>query len=274
MFGSRHSSTLNIFLSTATGCRAHSTLLTCHLQMCEHFGVIDLLARLGFTVHAKMLTVNDAPVSGPVLVGNGCNMVAALALALILLTTVYILLLSALLAFYISRLPQDPGVNEILKRISGVVPWVFPWRHAAAIPTEEEGLVVSAHSIEQACPVSTHVAPDTRCTICLDSMKAGDPTRILPCNHAFHRPCIDAWIGKGANRCPLCNARILPLASASRNTQGSAEPAAAVAAAVAAASAAAAVANAVATAPEEGNNEQPVRVPWRRRLWMRFRRRR
>ena len=243
--------------------------------MCEQVGVVDLLTRLGFSLHANMFTVNHQhPVVGPVILQNGsCNLVATLAFSLILLTAIYILLLSALLAFYISRLPHDPGVNHVLKAIYARIPRILYWRRRPGIPNHQDTLLVNAHSIEQACPVSPHVAPDTRCIICLDSMKAGDPTRILPCNHAFHRPCIDAWIGKGANRCPLCNAQILPISSSCNRTNSSETPAA-VAAAAAAASAAAAVANAVATAPEEPNNEQPVRVPWRRRLWMRFRRRR
>ncbi|PPD81645.1 hypothetical protein GOBAR_DD21423 [Gossypium barbadense] len=33
-----------------------------------------------------------------------------------------------------------------------------------------------------------------RCYICLLEYKEGDSMRILPCNHEFHRTCIDNWL--------------------------------------------------------------------------------
>ncbi|XP_027353429.1 RING-H2 finger protein ATL52-like [Abrus precatorius] len=46
------------------------------------------------------------------------------------------------------------------------------------------------------------------CSICLGQLEDGDQVRLLPaCNHAFHRPCIDAWFKDHAN-CPICRSPI------------------------------------------------------------------
>ncbi|KAI8884823.1 hypothetical protein K501DRAFT_312353 [Backusella circina FSU 941] len=44
----------------------------------------------------------------------------------------------------------------------------------------------------------------TSCVICLDSFEPGNILRVLPCNHEYHKNCIDTWLtGKNAT-CPLC----------------------------------------------------------------------
>ena len=40
------------------------------------------------------------------------------------------------------------------------------------------------------------------CSICLNSIKTNITT--LPCNHRFHKPCIDKWKEEGKNTCPCC----------------------------------------------------------------------
>jgi len=41
------------------------------------------------------------------------------------------------------------------------------------------------------------------CPICLVMFKEGDEVRSLPCEHDFHKSCIDAWLGNNAS-CPAC----------------------------------------------------------------------
>jgi hypothetical protein len=48
------------------------------------------------------------------------------------------------------------------------------------------------------CAVSKHT-----CTICLGEYEGGEELRRLPCLHAFHRPCIDAWMASN-HTCPIC----------------------------------------------------------------------
>eukprot|EP01023_Acetabularia_acetabulum_P052517 TRINITY_DN582_c0_g2_i1.p1 TRINITY_DN582_c0_g2~~TRINITY_DN582_c0_g2_i1.p1 ORF type:complete len:460 (+),score=23.76 TRINITY_DN582_c0_g2_i1:243-1622(+) len=45
------------------------------------------------------------------------------------------------------------------------------------------------------------------CVICLEGLKEGEISTVLPCAHWFHKNCIESWINnKGSSvTCPLCN---------------------------------------------------------------------
>lgn len=45
------------------------------------------------------------------------------------------------------------------------------------------------------------------CAVCLSDYEDGDMLRTLPCAHAFHRDCIDRWLGTNP-ACPLCRVRV------------------------------------------------------------------
>lgn len=45
------------------------------------------------------------------------------------------------------------------------------------------------------------------CTVCLDNYVAGSEVRSLPCNHDFHKACVDRWFGV-APTCPLCRSNM------------------------------------------------------------------
>lgn len=48
------------------------------------------------------------------------------------------------------------------------------------------------------------------CAVCLCEFQEGESLRLLPkCNHAFHLPCIDAWLRSHSN-CPLCRSHVMP----------------------------------------------------------------
>jgi len=49
------------------------------------------------------------------------------------------------------------------------------------------------------------------CPICLVMFKEGDEVRLLPCEHDFHKSCIDAWLGNNAS-CPACRYSLQNLA--------------------------------------------------------------
>ncbi|KAJ9177543.1 hypothetical protein P3X46_012753 [Hevea brasiliensis] len=49
----------------------------------------------------------------------------------------------------------------------------------------------------------------TECSVCLNEFQEDESLRLLPkCSHAFHIPCIDAWLRSHKN-CPLCRAPIV-----------------------------------------------------------------
>ncbi|KAI4371875.1 hypothetical protein MLD38_010173 [Melastoma candidum] len=55
----------------------------------------------------------------------------------------------------------------------------------------------------------------TDCSVCLSEFQDDESLRLLPkCNHAFHLPCIDAWL-KSHSNCPLCRANASPSVNSS-----------------------------------------------------------
>lgn len=58
------------------------------------------------------------------------------------------------------------------------------------------------------------------CPICIESYTAEDTIRILPCQHVFHRKCVDTWLFQ-KETCPMCKYNIVKqrdIASSSRET--------------------------------------------------------
>ncbi|KAM6071130.1 LOW QUALITY PROTEIN: E3 ubiquitin-protein ligase ZSWIM2 [Chlamydotis macqueenii] len=47
------------------------------------------------------------------------------------------------------------------------------------------------------------LAPGIQCRLCLKSFQLGQHVRLLPCNHKFHRECIDSWLLHQGNTCPV-----------------------------------------------------------------------
>jgi len=52
--------------------------------------------------------------------------------------------------------------------------------------------------------ISQICTDDAECSICLGSYVDGEEVRQLSCQHLFHRCCVDAWLLRHQNRCPLC----------------------------------------------------------------------
>lgn len=59
---------------------------------------------------------------------------------------------------------------------------------------ESSGIPRTTSSTESTCD---------SCAVCLCDFETGDRLRSLPCDHLFHRPCIDKWL-KRNKVCPLC----------------------------------------------------------------------
>ncbi|XP_025966044.1 E3 ubiquitin-protein ligase ZSWIM2 [Dromaius novaehollandiae] len=47
------------------------------------------------------------------------------------------------------------------------------------------------------------LAPGIQCRCCLKPFHLGQHVRLLPCNHKFHRECIDSWLLHQRNTCPI-----------------------------------------------------------------------
>lgn len=48
------------------------------------------------------------------------------------------------------------------------------------------------------------------CLICLSTFERSDKVTALPCQHLFHRSCIEKWLLERKNACPLCCAEVFP----------------------------------------------------------------
>jgi len=61
-------------------------------------------------------------------------------------------------------------------------------------------------------PFQHKKAPSTphneSCAICLDDFKVDEELRLLPCKHAFHKSCVDPWLAKSSELCPMCKQSI------------------------------------------------------------------
>ena len=45
-------------------------------------------------------------------------------------------------------------------------------------------------------------------SVCIENYRIGETVRILPCNHRFHKNCIDQWL-LARRTCPMCKMDIL-----------------------------------------------------------------
>ena len=48
------------------------------------------------------------------------------------------------------------------------------------------------------------IGDEERCSICLEKYKSDDDTRSLSCDHKFHHECVEEWLKKHDNKCPVC----------------------------------------------------------------------
>lgn len=58
--------------------------------------------------------------------------------------------------------------------------------------------------------VYTGAAGAEDCAICYDAFAPGERTRTLRCRHAYHAACVDKWLLKKKNCCPLCQRAVGP----------------------------------------------------------------
>ena len=49
---------------------------------------------------------------------------------------------------------------------------------------------------------------DETCSICLDQFKCNEYYKTLPCNHYFHKKCINPWFKKDHHNCPMCRSKV------------------------------------------------------------------
>lgn len=86
-------------------------------------------------------------------------------------------------------------------------------------PTTAEAEQRVARALELLPTVRCSRSEGGECCFCLDEFKEGDDLRILPCEHRFHKDCVDRWFASrrfSLRCCPLCKRNPVPGACSAR----------------------------------------------------------
>merc|ERR1712232_52466 len=68
---------------------------------------------------------------------------------------------------------------------------------------------LTPEQMERYCPSRPRPnAGDGICSICLEPELQGEMVRNLPCGHALHNHCCEAWLSNAAT-CPVCRSQIV-----------------------------------------------------------------
>lgn len=54
------------------------------------------------------------------------------------------------------------------------------------------------------------VLRDSQCSICFEPFLHRQTARTLPCGHHFHAPCIDPWLTRNSDKCPVDSRYVRP----------------------------------------------------------------
>lgn len=101
-------------------------------------------------------------------------------------------------------------VRFLLRRTGLVRPREVPEGEAPGLPrrrTVPNSIVDNIH-MEKFDPNTETQFEAATCSICLDDFESGQNVRVLPCEHRFHRKCVDPWLLRVSDACPLCKASV------------------------------------------------------------------
>ncbi|KAJ8900717.1 hypothetical protein NDN08_000018 [Rhodosorus marinus] len=98
------------------------------------------------------------------------------------------------------------------------IPWYRIRRGRSDAPSNRNSPGLSKREINRIMPAYAYPgdAPpgemeaqscDEQCTVCLCEYETGELVRRLPCNHVYHKNCLDKWMVKYAN-CPTCRSPV------------------------------------------------------------------
>ena len=126
------------------------------------------------------------------------------------------LLLPLALCHASATLRSGPGA-AVATAVRGVAPFATLWFLAALfiegvhrttlLDVLHEQAQQPVRAAAAASGPAVRKAADDECVICFDELRSGPPARALRCGHAFHAPCVQAWLQAAVQkRCPICRA--------------------------------------------------------------------
>lgn len=71
------------------------------------------------------------------------------------------------------------------------------------LETSVKKKTVNIDKIESLETITVNETIKGTCAICMDDYIVGDVLRKLPCEHLFHKDCIDHWLKNNSTKCPL-----------------------------------------------------------------------
>ena len=103
-------------------------------------------------------------------------------------------------------------------------------RSARRTMTDEEEATAVPEELVDNLPTREYVKDIRRadeqavCAICLEEFQVREFLRVLPCDHEFHRDCIDPWLKKRSRFCPICKRECCPNNRGSSSTESLISP--------------------------------------------------
>jgi hypothetical protein len=95
----------------------------------------------------------------------------------------------------------------------------FPPRQGAVAAPKPRGatsMVIDSMPLVEYTEQLRDQGAESSCAVCLSDFELDDMLRRLPCNHCFHRACIDKWLRRN-KVCPLCLQDIEAVPANSKN---------------------------------------------------------
>ena len=116
----------------------------------------------------------------------------------------------------LDELQQRGRLTALLFRLENQNPAWFVSGSEHGPELADAGMQPADERLIQSFPVHIVIAGDANaednCPICLMGYRPGEEQRRLPCLHAFHRACVDAWLMCNCT-CPCCRLSIAYLYS-------------------------------------------------------------
>ena len=126
-------------------------------------------------------------------------------------------ILYPLIRLYMSNMINSltPQIRTIVNMIQTVIINGITVEQNGVRVFNTRSVIVEQNMIQQLAPVramglnnvideSNHYTHPLNCSVCSELFQTNSLYRVLPCNHAFHAPCIDTWLQSSNATCPVC----------------------------------------------------------------------